>query len=58
MVLVGGTIMDKRMNLDDIYIGLEIKDEYNEFLEEYELWEEHVLLEKTNNNLSLGEAIY
>lgn len=46
--------MDKIMNLDDIYIGLERKYEYNEFLEEYELWEEHVLLEKTNYNLSLG----
>lgn len=46
--------MNKKMNINDIYIGLERKDEYSEFLEEYDLWEEHVLLEKTNYNLSLG----
>lgn len=39
--------MDSKISIDDIYIGLERKEEYSEFLEEYELWEEHVLLEKT-----------
>lgn len=46
--------MNKEMNINDIYIGLERKDEYSEFLEEYDLWEEHILLEKTNYNFSLG----
>lgn len=47
--------MNKEISINDIYIGLERKDEYSEFLEEYELWEEHVLLEKTNFGLNLEE---
>lgn len=53
--------MKNEMDVNNIYIGLERKDEYSDFLEEYELWEEHVLLEKTNYGLSLdnlGVSIY
>ena len=44
--------MNKEFNIEDIYIGLECRDEYSEFLEEYELWERYVLLKKTNLCLS------
>lgn len=48
--------MKKELKIDNIYIGLEKKEEYSEFLEEYELWEDHVLLEKTNYEFNLGNT--
>ena len=45
--------MNKRININDLYIGMEAKDEYSEYLEEYQLWEDHVLLEKTKYFLNL-----
>ena len=45
--------MHKRININDLYIGMEAKDEYSEYLEEYQLWEDHVLLEKTKYFLNL-----
>lgn len=47
--------MEKEFNMDDIYIGLECKDEYSEFLEEYELWKEHIIMEKSDYYLSVGD---
>ncbi len=47
--------MEKEFNMDDIYIGLECKDEYSEFCEEYELWKEHIIMEKSDYYLSTGE---
>lgn len=43
----------KDYHISNLYIGLEKKEEYSEFLEEYELWEEHVLLEKTKYTFSV-----
>ena len=46
---------EKEYNIEDIYIGFEKREDYNDFLEEFELWEDHILLEKTNYNISVGE---
>lgn len=38
--------------IDNIYIGFQKKEEYNEYLDEYELWEDHILLNKTKYGIS------
>ena len=49
--------MDEVIKLDDIYIGFECKNEYSEFLGEYELWKNHVILMKTDYYLSVSKTI-
>lgn len=47
--------MDRVFNINNLYIGFESKNEFNEFFEDYELWEGHVILEKTKYTLSVGD---
>lgn len=39
--------------INDIYIGFQKKEEYNEYLDEFELWEDYILLEKTKYGMFL-----
>ena len=43
----------KEYRIDDICIGFQSKEEYNEYLDEFELWEDYILLEKTNYGMLL-----